>query len=117
MAALANAPRLPEMRAALLQGRAWLLAQLLALPIVGHIFPSDANFLLVRFTVDATAVYDELRRRGIVVRNRTSQPGCAGCLRLTVGTPAENAQLVQALAEIGSASVPEPVNATAINTG
>ena len=57
--------------------------------------------MLVRFTVDATAVYDQLRARGIVVRNRTSQPGCAGCLRLTVGTASENAQLLQALAEIG----------------
>jgi histidinol dehydrogenase len=56
----------------------------------------------VRFNVDATAVYDALSGRGIVVRNRTTQPGCAGCLRLTVGTAAQNALLVQALAEIGA---------------
>ena len=102
LAALANAPQLPEMRAELLQGREWLGQHLPRLPIVAHIFPSDANFLLVRFTGDATAVYDALSSRGIVVRNRTGQPGCAGCLRLTVGTAAENAQLVQALAEIGA---------------
>jgi len=46
-------------------------------------------------------VYDQLRARGIVVRNRTTQPGCAGCLRLTVGTAAENTQLLRALLEIG----------------
>ncbi|WP_345049888.1 histidinol dehydrogenase [Hymenobacter glaciei] len=103
LAALANAPQLPGMRAELLQGREWLGQQLSQLPIVEHIFPSDANFLLVRFNVDATAAYDELSSRGIVVRNRTTQPGCAGCLRLTVGTASENAQLVQALAEIGTA--------------
>ena len=103
LAALANAPQLPKMRAELLQGREWLSRQLNTLPIVNHIFPSDANFLLVRFKGDATAVYDALSSRGIVVRNRTGQPGCAGCLRLTVGTAAENAQLVQALAEIGAA--------------
>ena len=105
LAALGNALQLPAMRAELLRGREWLGQQLPQLPIVEHIFPSDANFLLVRFKVDATAVYDALSSRGIIVRNRTSQPGCAGCLRLTVGTAAENTQLVQALAEIGALSV------------
>ena len=102
LAALANAPQLSAMRTELLQGRAWLGQHLAQLPIVAQIYPSDANFLLVRFHLDATAVYDALSRRGIVVRNRTSQPGCAGCLRLTVGTTAENTQLVQALFEIGA---------------
>ncbi|WP_310392573.1 histidinol dehydrogenase [Hymenobacter sp.] len=97
LAALSAAPRLPAMRAALLEGRAWLAQQLLLVPIVEHVFPSEANFLLVRFRTDATLVYDHLRAQGIVVRNRTSQPGCAGCLRLTVGTPDENARLLRAL--------------------
>ncbi|WP_317206787.1 histidinol dehydrogenase [Hymenobacter sp. BT770] len=102
LAALAAAPQLPEMQAELLNSRSWLAEQLPLLPIVEHVFPSDANFLLVRFNVDATAVYDQLRARGIVVRNRTTQPGCAGSLRLTVGTTDENAQLLQALTEIGA---------------
>nr|WP_099092943.1 histidinol-phosphate transaminase [Hymenobacter sedentarius] len=102
LAALAAAPQLPEMQAELLNSRRWLAEQLPLLPIVEHVFPSDANFLLVRFNVDATAVYDQLRARGIVVRNRTTQPGCAGSLRLTVGTTDENAQLLQALTEIGA---------------
>ncbi|MBD2768386.1 histidinol-phosphate transaminase [Hymenobacter sp. BT664] len=100
LAALAAAPRLPELRAELLSGRAWLAERLPRLSFVAHVFPSDANFLLVRFTVDATAVYQQLRARGIVVRNRTTQPGCAGCLRLTVGTATENARLLDALTEI-----------------
>ncbi len=102
LAALAAAPDLAPMRDELLRGRAWLTQQLGLLSIVAHVFPSDANFLLVRFAADATAVYEQLRHRGIVVRNRTSQPGCAGCLRLTVGTAAENQQLVQALTEIAT---------------
>jgi histidinol dehydrogenase len=111
LAALAAAPSLPEMRAELLHGRTWLLEHLPQVSIVEHIFPSDANFLLVRFTVDATTVYDQLRARGTVVRNRTSQPGCAGCLRLTVGTAAENAQLVAALQEISQpAGVEQPLS-------
>ncbi|HEX8659458.1 MAG TPA: histidinol-phosphate transaminase [Hymenobacter sp.] len=100
LAALAAASRLPELRAELLSGRAWLAEHLPRLPFVAEVFPSDANFLLVRFAADATAVYNELRARGIVVRNRTTQPGCAGCLRLTVGTANENTQLLRALTEI-----------------
>ena len=102
LAALASASRLDSMRDELLASRQQLAEQLPQLPGVAQVFPSDANFLLVRFTTDATAVYEQLRARGIVVRNRTTQPGCAGCLRLTVGTATENAQLVQALQEIGA---------------
>jgi histidinol dehydrogenase len=112
LAALAAAPKLPELRAALLHGRSWLAGQLPGLPIVAHVFPSDANFLLVRFNADATQVYDQLRARGIVVRNRTTQPGCAGCLRLTVGTSEENQRLMQALVEIGAE---EPVALSTAN--
>ena len=101
LAALGQASRLPALREQILAGRAWLTAELQDLPVVERVFPSDANFLLVRFRPDATAVYDALRARGIVVRNRTTQPGCAGCLRLTVGTPAENEQLADALRAIG----------------
>lgn len=73
------------------------------LPFVDHVFPSDANFLLVRFD-DAAAVFSHLRAQGIVVRDRSKQPGCAGCLRLTVGTPDENARLIAALAEFTPAA-------------
>lgn len=97
LAALADAARFDGMRGELLAQRSWLEEQLPGLDIVEHVFPSAANFLLVRFGPDATAVYEYLLGRGIVVRNRASQPGCAGCLRLTVGTPAENEQLLGAL--------------------
>jgi histidinol-phosphate aminotransferase len=98
LAALADTGRFEAMRQALLQGRATLQAALAALPIVDHIFPSDANFLLTRFVPDAGAVYRHLLDRGIVVR-RPSQAACAGTLRLTVGTAAENDALVAALRE------------------
>jgi histidinol-phosphate aminotransferase len=99
LAALAAAPHFEQLRQQLLAGRDWLAERLPALPIVAEVFPSDANFLLVRFHPDATAVYDYLLGRGIVVRNRTTQPGCAGTLRLTVGSPQENEKLLAALAE------------------
>ncbi|TGE24388.1 histidinol-phosphate transaminase [Hymenobacter aquaticus] len=97
LAALADAPHFEQMRQELLAGRQWLQQQLSTVAIVEQLFPSDANFLLARFRPDATAVYEYLLGKGIVVRNRTTQPGCAGTLRLTVGTPAENEQLVAAL--------------------
>ncbi len=97
--ALRDAPHFEQMRRELLLGRDWLQERLPALKIVEEVFPSDANFLLVRFRPDATAVYDFLLGRGIVVRNRTSQPGCTGTLRLTVGTPQENQLLLSALQE------------------
>jgi histidinol-phosphate aminotransferase len=57
------------------------------------VFASDANFLLVQ-VADADAVYAFLSAAGIVVRNRSKEPGCAQCLRITIGTPEENDRLL-----------------------
>lgn len=65
-------------------------------PAVIHVYPSDANFLLAKVR-QPRALYQHLLDHGIVVRDRSTQYGCAGCLRITVGTPAENALLMQAL--------------------
>ena len=102
LAALQDAERFEAMRIELLKGRDWLAERLASVAIVEEVFPSDANFLLARFRPDATAVYDYLLEKGIVVRNRTTQPGCAGCLRLTVGSPAENEALLAALQQYES---------------
>ena len=61
------------------------------------VWPSDANFLLARVE-DADGLYDHLLKDGIIVRNRSRVPGCAGCLRLTIGTPEENDRLLQSFA-------------------
>lgn len=76
--------------------RAILRDLLSTLPIVQHIYPSDANFLLVK-VVDANATYHYLQQQGIIVRNRNSVHLCQGCLRITIGTPVENATLYEAL--------------------
>lgn len=81
------------------QQRSRLEEALPQLRCVEKVFPSDANFLLVRVE-DANLAYDHLVSRGIIVRNRTKVAGCLNCLRLTVGTPAENDRLLQALAEL-----------------
>jgi histidinol-phosphate aminotransferase len=73
-----------------------LVQRLARLPFVKKVFPSDANFLLVKMN-DPKRVYKLLVEAGIVVRDRSSQPGCEGCLRITVGTPEENMLLMDAL--------------------
>ena len=63
---------------------------------VEKIYPSDANFILVKVD-NATARYNQLIEKGIVIRNRTTQPLCENTLRLTVGTTQENQKLIAAL--------------------
>ncbi|MGS2761214.1 histidinol-phosphate transaminase [Sinomicrobium sp. M5D2P9] len=73
-----------------------LFKELLEVSYVSEVFPSDANFILARVD-DAGKRYEQLVARGIVTRNRTTQPLCENCLRFTVGTLEENKKLVQAL--------------------
>ncbi len=75
--------------------REWLRTALATIPGVEHIYPSDANFLLVRFR-DAGSIYEQLLDRGIIVRRRSEQR-LQSCLRITVGTMEENQALVRAL--------------------
>ncbi|MBQ6571665.1 MAG: histidinol-phosphate transaminase [Alistipes sp.] len=63
---------------------------------VERIYPSDANFLLVK-VADADAVYCYLIEQGIIVRNRNRVKGCEGCLRITIGTAEENVELIKSL--------------------
>ncbi|SFD69467.1 histidinol-phosphate transaminase [Thermophagus xiamenensis] len=66
------------------------------LPFVQHIFPSDANFLLIK-TQNPKKIYNFLVEKKIIVRDRSSVALCEGCLRITVGTPRENRTLISAL--------------------
>lgn len=66
------------------------------IPCVTKIYPSDANFILVQVT-DANAIYNYLVQQGVIIRNRHSVALCANCLRLTIGTPEENSQLLNFL--------------------
>ena len=80
----------------ILRERTLLMQAFSQLPACRHVYPTDANFFLARMT-DATAAYNHLIQAGIVVRNRTNITLCADCLRITVGTRTENAQLLAAL--------------------
>jgi len=76
--------------------RAFLKDALLVFPFIKQVYPSDANFLLVKVE-DANGLYDYLINRGIVIRNRTKLSLCKNAVRITVGTPEENEALLEAL--------------------
>ena len=76
-----------------------LIENLSRLSIVEKIYPTDANFVLVK-TVDAEKIYKFLLDEKIVVRNRNNVELCEGCLRITIGTPEENESLMTALRKI-----------------
>ena len=78
----------------ILEQRNLLERELYKLPFVKHIYPSDANFLLVKMS-DAGAIYKYLVSNKVVVRNRDTV--VPGCIRITVGSPEENAQLIEVL--------------------
>ncbi|HML64084.1 MAG TPA: histidinol-phosphate transaminase [Dysgonomonas sp.] len=82
--------------ATLLEGRNYLINELPKLPFVEKIYPTDANFILVKVE-DANSLYKQLADKGVIVRNRNSVSLCAGCLRITVGTDKENEMLIKTL--------------------
>ncbi|MBK6477300.1 MAG: histidinol-phosphate transaminase [Saprospiraceae bacterium] len=73
-----------------------LMTLLPSIPCVQKVFPSDANFLLIKVT-QADRIYEALVVKGIVVRNRSKEPGCENALRVTIGKPKENELLIQTL--------------------
>jgi histidinol-phosphate aminotransferase len=95
--ALQHKDKVAEWVSLLKTERSRLIAELAKLPMVKHIYPTDANFVLLRVD-DANALYQYLIAQSIVVRNRNTVSLCMGCIRITVGTPDENNQLLQAMA-------------------
>lgn len=74
-----------------------LETELAKLDFVERIYPSDANFLLVKIR-DSALIFNYLKQNGVVVRDRSREPLCEGCLRITVGTQQENNRLFELLA-------------------
>ncbi len=80
----------------LLRERTRMIDAFKMLPICEHIYPTAANFVLMKVN-DAQRIYDYLVERGIIVRNRTRIQLCLNCLRITIGTKTENNELLAAL--------------------
>ena len=79
-----------------LRERSRMMEAVAALPLCEKVYPSDANFFLAKVN-DACGIYDALVEKGIIVRNRHRITMCENCLRITIGTPAENDELLAAL--------------------
>lgn len=92
--ALSDSDKFKERVDLILEQRNLLVKELTKLPFVKHIYPSDANFLLVKMS-DADAIYKYLVSNKVIVRNRATV--VPGCIRITVGSPEENAQLIEVL--------------------
>lgn len=96
LTALKNVEQVKEWVQILLKERSVLIDSLQKLKLVQHIYPTDANFVLVRVD-NANAVYQYLVNKSIIVRNRNTVTLCNECLRITVGTPEENKILLEEL--------------------
>lgn len=83
----------------LLQERSKMLVSFATLPVTLKVYPTNANFFLAKMK-DAQGIYDYLVAKGIIVRNRTRVKLCKDCLRVTIGTKAENTELLSALREL-----------------
>ena len=83
----------------IIEQREQLLKALLNVNFVEKIYPTEANFILVKVD-DANKRYGELIAKGIVIRNRTTQPLCENTLRFTVGTEQENMKLIEVLKQL-----------------
>lgn len=101
---LADKERIQFEIGSIVEQRDDLLKLLQEVKFVSKIYPTEANFVLVEVD-DANKRYKELINKGIVIRNRTTQPLCENTLRLTIGTVEENKKLMEALLAIGQASI------------
>ncbi|GGE26766.1 histidinol-phosphate transaminase [Psychroflexus planctonicus] len=85
----------------LISERDLLCKELEKISFVEKIYPSEANFLLVKVD-NAILRYHQLIEKGMVVRNRTNEMHCEDCLRISIGTPKENQKLIIALQELNA---------------
>ena len=94
--ALKDSDKKQEMVKEILDQRDFLVNELATIPSVKQIYPTDSNFLLVKFP-DPDKLYNQLVEEGIIVRNRSKVSLCEGCLRITVGTAEENKSFLKSL--------------------
>ncbi|MBC7606220.1 MAG: histidinol-phosphate transaminase [Burkholderiales bacterium] len=97
---LSNPQKIKSEIASIIRQRAKLLKVLVDVKFVEKIYPTEANFILIKVD-DANKRYAELIAKGIVIRNRTTQPLCENTLRLTIGTEEENQKLLGSLTLLG----------------
>ncbi|OFX80154.1 MAG: histidinol-phosphate transaminase [Bacteroidetes bacterium GWE2_29_8] len=96
---LKNKNKIIRLKRCILNERKFVIKELSKLThIITHIYPSDANFILVK-TINAKNIYNFLKNRNIIVRDRSSNLHCENCIRITIGTKKENRNLIDSLKE------------------
>lgn len=94
--ALQNKEKTTAEIAEIIKERNQLYLDLQQIDLITKVYPTDANFILAKVD-DANKRYEQLVKKGIVVRNRSNQILCENCLRFTIGTAAENKTLIETL--------------------
>ena len=94
-----NLQKKEEWVTTIIEERGKMVRKLFKLPFVDVIYPSDANFILVKMH-DARGIYEYLTEKGIIVRDRSKITLCDDCLRITIGSPKENKKLRKALKKL-----------------
>lgn len=85
--------------AEIIDARGFVENELVKIPAVQIVYPSQANFLLIKIT-NAKSVYESLILKGIVLRDRSNVLFCGDCLRITIGTSEENKILISELSNL-----------------
>jgi histidinol-phosphate aminotransferase len=96
---LTNYEKIKSQITELKASREQLVSDLKKISFIDKIYPSDANFLLIKVD-DANYRYQQLIENKIVIRNRTNQPLCENCLRISIGTKTENELLIKTLQQL-----------------
>jgi histidinol-phosphate aminotransferase len=94
--AFSNSGRKDEFVSSILAEKQYLIKELNKIKNIEKLFPSDTNYILIRIK-DASSIQKLLAEAGIIIRDRSSQPGLENCLRITVGTHEQNKQLLDLL--------------------
>ena len=100
LAALQNTQQVNDWIKEVVHQKEELIKAFSSIPFIKTIYPSDANFILIKVN-DADTLYHYLAENGIVVRNRSKEQGCENCLRITIGTVPENEKLIKKLEAYG----------------
>ena len=97
--AFSNSGRKDEFVSSILAEKQYLIKELNKIKNIEKLFPSDTNYILIKIK-DASSIQKLLAEEGIIIRDRSSQPGLENCLRITVGTHDQNKQLLDLLHKV-----------------
>ena len=97
--AFSNSSKKDEFISSILKEKQYIIEELNKITNIEKVFPSDTNFILIKIQ-DAVSVQKLLANEGVIIRDRSNQPGLENCLRITVGTHEQNEQLLRSLHKV-----------------